>query len=171
MNLHERKLSYQARKHLAKSDFVFPKDRRYPIEDKAHARNALARVSQHGSSSEKAKVRAAVHSKYPDIGESLVDQLIPPIPLEERSQHEIGTELEKEHFRGGKPKDKTPGQVADTHLGENPRYYPTNKKPKGAKEALRWVKEHCGHCGQDRTSKRLTKLFKRRPDLLAHPRI
>lgn len=113
---------------------------------------------------------------------NLVDQLIPP--LDERSQHEIGTELEKEHFRGGKPKDKTPGAVADTHLGENPRYYPTTRKPKGSKEALRWVRDakdalvtvnslldHCGHCGGDRTSKRLTKLFKRRPDLLAHPRM
>lgn len=77
----ERKLSYQARKHLPASDFVFPKGRRYPIEDKSHARNALARVSQHGSSSEKAKVRAAVHSKYPDIGEAeavrrIADQLL-----------------------------------------------------------------------------------------------
>lgn len=41
----------------------------YPIPDKAHARNALARVSQHGSPAEKAKVRAAVHKKFPDIGQ------------------------------------------------------------------------------------------------------
>jgi len=100
-----------------------------------------------------------------------IDQLIPPVPLEERSQHEIGAELEKEHFRHGRPKDKTPGQVADTHLRENPRYYPTKPKPKGDSEALRWVKEHCGHCPGDRTKKRLDKLFKRRPDLLAHPRM
>ena len=40
----------------------------YPIQDKAHARNALARVSQHGSPSEKATVRAKVKSKYPEIG-------------------------------------------------------------------------------------------------------
>jgi hypothetical protein len=78
--------------------------------------------------------------------ESLVDQLIPAPPareansLPERNQHEIGTKLEKEHFRQGKPKDKTPGQVADTHLRENPQYYPTSRKPKGSKEALRWVK-------------------------------
>lgn len=83
MNLQERKLSYQARKHLPKSDFVFPKGRRYPIEDKPHARNALARVSQHGSPSEKAKVRAAVHRKYPGIGENLIDQLIPAPPVDE----------------------------------------------------------------------------------------
>jgi hypothetical protein len=40
----------------------------YPIPDKAHARNALARVAQHGTPAEKAKVRAAVHRKFPDIG-------------------------------------------------------------------------------------------------------
>ena len=82
MNLEEKKLSYKARKALSSGSFVFPKERRYPIEDKAHARNALARVSQHGSSSsEKAKVRAAVHSKYPDIGkDESLDQLIPLPP-------------------------------------------------------------------------------------------
>ncbi len=113
-----------------------------------------------------------------------IDQLIPAV--EERSQHAIGTELEKEHFRNGKPKDKTPGQVANTHLGENPRYYPTSKKPRGKKEAIRWVEalaahrwidEHCGHCPEDRIKKigskksHLDKLFQRRPDLLAHPRM
>jgi hypothetical protein len=41
----------------------------YPIPDKSHARNALARVSQHGTSAEKAKVRAAVKKKFPDIGQ------------------------------------------------------------------------------------------------------
>ncbi len=49
---------------------------RYPIHDEAHARNALARVSQYGSESEKARVRAAVHRKFPEIGrEEKVDSL------------------------------------------------------------------------------------------------
>lgn len=61
------KLTYEERKDLPKKSFVFKKDRAYPIEDKSHARNALARVSQHGSPEEKAKVRAAVHKKYPSI--------------------------------------------------------------------------------------------------------
>ena len=61
-------LTYHARKELPKKDFVFKKSRAYPINDKAHARNALARVSQFGSSEEKAKVRSAVHRKYPSIG-------------------------------------------------------------------------------------------------------
>jgi hypothetical protein len=66
----EKKLTYQQRKHLPKSSFVYPGKRAYPIPDKPHGRNALARVAQHGSPEEKAKVRAKVHHKFPDIGES-----------------------------------------------------------------------------------------------------
>jgi hypothetical protein len=40
----------------------------YPIPDASHARNALSRVSQHGSPAQKAAVRAKVHRKYPGIG-------------------------------------------------------------------------------------------------------
>lgn len=61
------KLTYKARKALPKKDFAAPSERAYPIEDKSHARNALARVAQHGSPSEKKKVKAAVHKKYPGI--------------------------------------------------------------------------------------------------------
>ena len=60
-------LSAHMRDHLADSEFALP-GRRYPIHDAAHARNALARVSQYGTPAEKAKVRAAVHRKYPNIG-------------------------------------------------------------------------------------------------------
>jgi hypothetical protein len=67
------KLSYQERKKMPKKEFAVPSTREggkggYPIPDKSHARNALARVSQFGSSSQKALVRAKVHSKYPGIG-------------------------------------------------------------------------------------------------------
>ena len=61
------KLSYQARKSLPSSTFVEPGARKYPIPDAAHARNALARVSQFGSSIEQARVRAAVRRKFPKI--------------------------------------------------------------------------------------------------------
>jgi hypothetical protein len=61
------KLSYQKRKNLKSSSFVFPGKRAYPIHDMAHARNALARVSQFGTPAEKKRVRAAVHRKYPSI--------------------------------------------------------------------------------------------------------
>jgi hypothetical protein len=73
------KLSYAARQKMPKSSFALPGKGTgpkgkgggsYPIPDKAHARNALARVAQHGSSEEKARVRAKVHAKYPNIGKS-----------------------------------------------------------------------------------------------------
>ena len=39
----------------------------YPIHDLPHARNALARVAQHGSPEEKRRVRRAVYTKYPSL--------------------------------------------------------------------------------------------------------
>ena len=39
-------LNTNARKKLPKSKFAEPDKRKYPIEDKAHARNAKARASQ-----------------------------------------------------------------------------------------------------------------------------
>ncbi len=65
--LEERKLSYKARKELPDSAFVFPNERKYPIHDIAHARNALARVAQHGTPEEQEKVKAAVYKKYPQL--------------------------------------------------------------------------------------------------------
>lgn len=62
------KLSYEQRKKMPKSEFAIPEKRGYPIADKNHARNALARVSQFGSPEEKAKVKSAVHRKFPEIG-------------------------------------------------------------------------------------------------------
>lgn len=61
------KLTAKGRKAIADKNFALP-GRRYPIEDKSHARNALARVAQHGSSTEKAEVRAKVKAKFPTIG-------------------------------------------------------------------------------------------------------
>lgn len=60
-------LSTAARKHLPDSAFA-GSNRSYPIPDKSHARNALARVAQHGSPAQQAQVRAAVHRKFPAIG-------------------------------------------------------------------------------------------------------
>ncbi len=62
------KLTAAKRKKIPTGSFAGP-DRSYPIEDASHARNALARVSQHGTSALKARVRAAVHRKFPRIGQ------------------------------------------------------------------------------------------------------
>ena len=62
------KLTAEERKRIPAKDFALGKGH-YPIEDASHARNALARVSQHGTPAEKAEVREKVHEKYPGIGE------------------------------------------------------------------------------------------------------
>jgi hypothetical protein len=61
-------LSTTARKKLPSKSFAEPKERKYPIEDAAHARDALSRVSRFGTTAEKAKVRKAVKEKYPSMG-------------------------------------------------------------------------------------------------------
>lgn len=60
-------LTYRARKKLPASAYAIPSKRAYPIHDEAHARNALARVSQFGTPAEKTQVRAAVARRYPNI--------------------------------------------------------------------------------------------------------
>lgn len=69
------KLTAKARKAIPSKDFALLATRSksggsggYPIPDASHARNALSRVSQFGSSSQKAAVRAKVYSKFPGIG-------------------------------------------------------------------------------------------------------
>ena len=64
---HAKELTTEKRKNLPDSSFVFPDDRSYPIHDKSHAQNALARVEQHGTPEEKAKVKRKVREKYPDM--------------------------------------------------------------------------------------------------------
>ena len=53
-------------KEVAKKDFAGPKGT-FPLNDKAHARNALARAH---FSPNPGKIRAAVHKKFPSIGKA-----------------------------------------------------------------------------------------------------
>ena len=62
------KLTTKERNALPSSDFAEPKSRKYPIEDASHARNALARVSQHGGPAEKKAIRSKVKKEYPGMG-------------------------------------------------------------------------------------------------------
>jgi hypothetical protein len=61
------KLTTAQRNAMPQKEFALPGGR-YPINDPNHARNALSRVSQNGSSLEKELVRRKVHEKYPNIG-------------------------------------------------------------------------------------------------------
>ena len=60
-------LPYKKRKRMRSTSFALPKERKYPIHDKSHARNALARVSAHGTKKEQAMVRRKVYAKYPSL--------------------------------------------------------------------------------------------------------
>jgi hypothetical protein len=62
------RLTSKERNALPSSSFAEPKQRKYPIENASHARNALARVSQYGSSTEKSGIKKKVHKKFPGIG-------------------------------------------------------------------------------------------------------
>lgn len=61
------KLTSRGRNRLPSSDFAEPAKRKYPIQDLAHARNALSRVAQFGDAADKAAVRRAVARKYPAL--------------------------------------------------------------------------------------------------------
>jgi len=61
------KLTGPQRRRLPNSAFAQPAQRKYPINDRSHARNALARVSQHGTTAEKRKIRRKVAERYPSI--------------------------------------------------------------------------------------------------------
>lgn len=74
------RLDLTARKKLPASDFALPGQGKgpsgkgsgsYPINTPNRGRNALARVSQFGSSQQKAEVRAKVKQKYPSIGQGV----------------------------------------------------------------------------------------------------
>jgi hypothetical protein len=57
-------LTAKKRKSLSRSSFAIPETRSYPIHDRAHAANALARAS---GKPEEARVKRAVCRRYPDM--------------------------------------------------------------------------------------------------------
>lgn len=61
------KLTTATRNDIPKSEFAIPETRSYPIHDMSHARNALARSS---GKPEEARVRAAVHRHFPELGKA-----------------------------------------------------------------------------------------------------
>jgi hypothetical protein len=58
------KLTARTRNRLRGSSFVFPKARRYPIHDRSHGANALARSR---GKPEAGRVKAAVCRRYPSL--------------------------------------------------------------------------------------------------------
>lgn len=71
----QRRNTKRGRNQMKRGNFALPKgtgskpsQANYRVDDVAHARNALARVAQHGTPSEKRRVRAVVARKFPSIG-------------------------------------------------------------------------------------------------------
>lgn len=60
-------LNAAERNKLKAGDFALPKERAYPMHTLSHARDALSRVAQGGTPDERAKVKAAVHKRYPQL--------------------------------------------------------------------------------------------------------
>ncbi len=77
-----KQLTQRGRARISSKNFAFPglakskdskkKSGNYPIHDLPHARNALARVAQHGTSAQQAQVRAKVYAKYPQLKKASV---------------------------------------------------------------------------------------------------
>ena len=63
------RLTAGERSKIPTSEFAEPERRGYPIDTAKRARTALGLVGMHGSPAEKSRVDAAVHRKYPSIGE------------------------------------------------------------------------------------------------------
>lgn len=55
------------RQAMSPKQFGLPRQRKYRIDDLAHARAALARVAQHGTPAEQRQVRARVTKKFPSL--------------------------------------------------------------------------------------------------------
>lgn len=66
-NVEKAKLKTKARDALPDSVFALPATREYPIHDENHARAALSML-HNASPDEQKKIKAAVHRRYPDIG-------------------------------------------------------------------------------------------------------
>jgi hypothetical protein len=60
-------LTSKQRRKMKKATFAIPERRAYPVNDLAHARAALSRVSAHGTPEEKRRVRAKVARKFPAL--------------------------------------------------------------------------------------------------------
>lgn len=62
-------LTAKGREQIKKKNFALPAQKKYPIHDLPHARNALARAAQHASPATESKIRQKVYSKFPGLKE------------------------------------------------------------------------------------------------------
>ena len=117
------KLSSHGRDEIKDSNFALPKERKYPIQDISHARNALARAS---GKPEESKVRAAVYAKYPSLNKDIKkggvgdsDDIIYGLTQAQRHIEGIDWEMNEE----GEKDESIARDSAVSNLEEDPLYY------------------------------------------------
>ena len=157
----EKELSTRARDNLSASDFVFPDERSYPIQDESHARNALARVAQHGTPAQKAKVKAAVRRKYPNIK---VDE---EVEMNEKDSRRTVDAI-KAYYRS---KDASRDATSDTDKGETEKgdtekKYAKKERGEIDKDDPKW-KHKKGHTGMHGEETEISPLMKATLDELS----
>ena len=164
------KLKSKARAALPDSAFALPESREYPIHDENHARAALSML-HNASPEQQSKIKAAVHRRYPDIGEgddvknkvkkegtSQESEEAKPIPPESAAQvqsHAVdgqqgpvhidvlpdGTHIHVPSFSGA----PAPSQSAEGHGTTAPnKAIPTGEAESQTKENLRKAGEGDG---------------------------
>lgn len=60
----------KGRAAMPASDFGLPAQKKYRIDDPAHARNALGRAAQSATPAQQAQIKARVKAKFPSIGKT-----------------------------------------------------------------------------------------------------
>lgn len=119
-------LTAAGRDHIKDKNFALSSEQSdtgkpaYPIHDKAHAANALARVKQHGSPSEKAEVYRDVAKKFPGLA---AHSSVPAVREKEKDA-DMGMPMSA----GGPPASPLPGMAR----GGSPVTMPPGNMSQGA---------------------------------------
>jgi hypothetical protein len=103
------------RQQIKGKNFAIPGKEKYPIHDVAHARNALVRVRQFGSPSEKSRVYSAVTKKYPALA---TRSSVVPQKLQRKAERKAGVGKGQESMKLEAPKQKLSSVVVRSFADE-----------------------------------------------------
>ena len=103
------------RAEIKGKNFAIPGKEKYPIHDVAHARNALVRVRQFGSPSEKSRVYSAVTKQYPALA---TRSSVVPQKLQRKAERKAGVGKGQESMKLEAPKQKLSSVMIDAFVDE-----------------------------------------------------